>query len=46
MLTNTTTIESWEKDKVATLIRRGKIHEVNVQYSLFFVHPADIISFR
>lgn len=26
--TNTTTIEAWEKDKVATLIRRGKIREV------------------
>jgi len=26
--TNTTTIEGWEKDKVATLVRRGKIHEV------------------
>lgn len=28
LCTNTTTIESWEKDKVATLIRRGKIEEV------------------
>ena len=28
MLTNTTTIESWEKDKVATLVRRGRLHEV------------------
>lgn len=25
---NTTTIEGWEKDKVATLVRRGKIQEV------------------
>lgn len=34
--TNTTTIEAWEKDKVATLIRRGKIREVtamNTQFS-------------
>lgn len=28
LATNTTTIEGWEKDKVATLVRRGKIHEV------------------
>ncbi|KAF8324127.1 zf-DHHC-domain-containing protein [Clavulina sp. PMI_390] len=28
--TNTTTIEAWEKDKVATLIRRGKIREVRI----------------
>lgn len=25
---NTTTIEGWEKDKVATMVRRGKISEV------------------
>ena len=29
---NTTTIESWEKDKVATLIRRGKIRDVKFPY--------------
>ncbi|KAI0275196.1 DHHC palmitoyltransferase-domain-containing protein [Gloeopeniophorella convolvens] len=34
MLGNTTTIESWEKDKVATLIRRGKIREVKFPYNL------------
>jgi palmitoyltransferase ZDHHC6 len=28
MLSNTTTIEGWEKDKVATLMRRGHIEEV------------------
>lgn len=28
MTQNTTTIESWEKDKAATLLRKGKIHEV------------------
>ena len=25
---NTTTIEGWEKDKVANLVRRGKLHAV------------------
>ncbi|KZS93474.1 zf-DHHC-domain-containing protein [Sistotremastrum niveocremeum HHB9708] len=34
VLTNTTTIEGWEKDKVATLIRRGKIREVKFPYDL------------
>lgn len=28
LMKNTTTIEGWEKDKVATLVRRGKIQEV------------------
>jgi hypothetical protein len=28
IITNTTTIEGWEKDKVASLKRRGKIREV------------------
>ena len=32
LLGNTTTIEAWEKDKVATLIRRGKIREVKFPY--------------
>ena len=32
ILGNTTTIEGWEKDKVATLIRRGKIREVKFPY--------------
>ncbi|EPQ28894.1 uncharacterized protein PFL1_03695 [Pseudozyma flocculosa PF-1] len=31
---NQTTIESWEKDKVATLIRRGKIRKVRYPYSV------------
>ncbi|KAL5519461.1 PFA4 [Sanghuangporus vaninii] len=31
---NTTTIESWEKDKVATLVKRGKIHEVKFPYNI------------
>lgn len=29
LLTNTTTIESWEKDRAASLKRRGKIREVS-----------------
>lgn len=32
---NSTTIEGWEKDKVATLIRRGKIKEVKYPYVRF-----------
>lgn len=31
---NTTTIEGWEKDKAATLVRRGKIEEVKFPYNL------------
>lgn len=27
---NSTTIEGWEKDRVATLVRRGKIKEVSI----------------
>ncbi|RIB03287.1 zf-DHHC-domain-containing protein [Gigaspora rosea] len=35
MWTNTTTIENWEKDKVATMVRRGKIKEVkNIRANL------------
>lgn len=29
---NTTTVERWEKDKVATLVRRGKIEEIKYPY--------------
>jgi hypothetical protein len=29
---NSTTIEGWEKDKVATLVRRGKIKDVKYPY--------------
>lgn len=29
---NSTTIEAWEKDKVATLVRRGKISEIKYPY--------------
>ncbi|KAL0951596.1 hypothetical protein HGRIS_008275 [Hohenbuehelia grisea] len=34
LLGNTTTIEGWEKDKVATLVRKGKIREVKYPYNL------------
>ncbi|KAH8924385.1 hypothetical protein BT69DRAFT_1194281, partial [Atractiella rhizophila] len=34
LLNNTTTIEGWEKDKVATLRRRGKIQSVKFPYDL------------
>ncbi|KZT73329.1 zf-DHHC-domain-containing protein [Daedalea quercina L-15889] len=34
LLGNTTTIEGWEKDKVATLVRRGRIHEIKFPYHL------------
>jgi hypothetical protein len=33
LMGNTTTIEGWEKDKAATLVRRGRIEEVS--YDLF-----------
>ncbi|KAF5352496.1 hypothetical protein D9756_005887 [Leucocoprinus leucothites] len=32
LLANTTTIERWEKDKAATMVRRGKISEVKFPY--------------
>lgn len=34
LASNQTTIEGWEKDKVATLVRRGKIHDVKFPYHL------------
>ncbi|WWD01164.1 hypothetical protein V866_008103 [Kwoniella sp. B9012] len=34
---NSTTIEGWEKDKVATLVRRGKIKEIRYPYSIGLV---------
>ncbi|KAF0460717.1 zf-DHHC-domain-containing protein [Gigaspora margarita] len=37
MWTNTTTIENWEKDKVATMVRRGKIKEVIFPYDIGFI---------
>ncbi|GAA6019421.1 hypothetical protein JCM10207_001380 [Rhodosporidiobolus poonsookiae] len=37
VLTNTTTIEGWEKDKVATLKRRGKIREYRYPYHLGYL---------
>lgn len=40
---NSTTIESWEKDKVASLKRRGKIRQVSSLLSLFFSHPSVVV---
>ncbi|KIP11142.1 hypothetical protein PHLGIDRAFT_125039 [Phlebiopsis gigantea 11061_1 CR5-6] len=34
LLKNTTTIEGWEKDKVATLVRRGKIQDIKFPYHI------------
>ncbi|KAJ1302776.1 hypothetical protein OPQ81_003084 [Rhizoctonia solani] len=34
LASNQTTIEGWEKDKVATLVRRGKIHDIKFPYHL------------
>ncbi|CAG8469097.1 4137_t:CDS:10 [Ambispora leptoticha] len=34
MCSNTTTIESWEKEKVATMVRRGKIKEIKYPYDI------------
>jgi len=34
MFSNTTTIETWEKDKVATMVQRGKIASVKFPYDL------------
>ncbi|KAF7307153.1 Palmitoyltransferase PFA4 [Mycena indigotica] len=31
---NTTTIERWEKDKVATMVRRGRIQEIKFPYNI------------
>ncbi|TFK56613.1 palmitoyltransferase PFA4 [Heliocybe sulcata] len=36
LLGNTTTIEGWEKDKVARLVRHGKINEIKFPYSVNF----------
>ncbi|BGP23487.1 Palmitoyltransferase [Rhodotorula toruloides] len=37
LLTNTTTIESWEKDRAASLKRRGKIREYKYPYHLTYL---------
>ncbi|KAI0785389.1 hypothetical protein BC629DRAFT_1582404 [Irpex lacteus] len=34
LINNTTTIEGWEKDKAALLVRRGKIQEIKFPYNL------------
>jgi len=36
LLGNTTTIEGWEKDKAATMIRYGRIQDVKFPYVCFF----------
>jgi hypothetical protein len=38
LLNNTTTIEGWEKDKVATLVRNGKIREIKFPYVIISCH--------
>ncbi|BGP14561.1 Palmitoyltransferase [Rhodosporidiobolus nylandii] len=38
VLTNATTIEGWEKDKVASLKRRGKIREYRYPYHLGYLN--------
>ncbi|PWN54162.1 hypothetical protein IE53DRAFT_383298 [Violaceomyces palustris] len=40
---NMTTIESWEKDKVATMVRRGKIRSVKYPYSLGIIRNAKAV---
>lgn len=35
---NSTTIERWEKDKVATLVRRGKIKEIKYPYNVGYMN--------
>jgi hypothetical protein len=37
---NSTTIEGWEKDKVATLVRRGKIHDVKYPYVSYLIRTS------
>ncbi|KAF8215863.1 zf-DHHC-domain-containing protein [Mycena galopus ATCC 62051] len=34
LMNNTTTIEGWEKDKAATMVRRGTIREVKFPYNI------------
>lgn len=45
MMTNSTTIEGWEKDRVATLKRRGKIRDVRFLVSLF-IFSLSLIFYR
>lgn len=42
LLGNSTTIEGWEKDKVATMVRRGKIREVSM-HELLYHNPLIMI---
>jgi len=34
LISNTTTIENWEKDKVAVMIRRGEVRQIRFPYDL------------
>ncbi|EDR15221.1 uncharacterized protein LACBIDRAFT_145895, partial [Laccaria bicolor S238N-H82] len=34
LMANTTTIEGWEKDKAATMVRRGQVREIKFPYDL------------
>jgi hypothetical protein len=43
LMGNSTTIEGWEKDKAATLIRRGQIREVRVLFRTY-IPPAYSLS--
>jgi hypothetical protein len=42
LMGNTTTIEGWEKDKAATLVRRGRIEEVS---TTFFHYTTPVVTF-
>lgn len=49
LLGNSTTIEGWEKDKVATMVRRGKIREIKFPYvcpSFALCYPSSHLSFH
>ncbi|CAG8483014.1 6166_t:CDS:2 [Diversispora eburnea] len=42
-MSNTTTIENWEKDKVSTMVRKGKIKEVTFPYDIGFLRNIQAI---
>lgn len=46
LATNATTIEGWEKDKVAMLVRRGKIHEVRFIHIYSWMKKTDATNVR
>merc|ERR1719487_2882239 len=43
VVTNTTTIESWEKDRAVSLKRRGKIREYRYPYHLGYVRNVQTV---